>query len=977
MRLPELPGHTYEDLLGEDPFGWSFITTYGDSEQRVVKVLKSQATSASLIEQYFARLSNRNEVIKGAAAVYEYTLGDEHSPAAYSMPFYGWRGKENKKWQLTSLKRLMHLLPTEQGEEIIRKLAVCVAEVHEAGMFHGGLKVGDIFLTGDDDGNQQVKIADFGQIFMGGLQYLEAGELLFYVSPEQLENGDFSNDLGKRWDIYSFGVVAFQLLTGHLPRLDQLRQQCLEHPGLLDETPAIAYGGLTPTSEHFLQALEIEKPVEWPDSPSDEKEKAVRAVIESCLEFDHRDRPASMREVAESLAEALKKAALPSPRTEPIKVVKTSAMAPLADLEVTSPSDQAPIQLDEDSPSAEMSEISDTGEPVAEITVTKSADLEEETTFETSDASAENEKLETASENDAVVTVDDEFDEVVVDRVGWIDSSKARVGNYFAEHPHLQWKIGTIASLAALFALLLFAAGLMWEADQTKRDLTIEASQLQASVEKQADAYRRVLTETQENEEQLESELNEVEGSRSRLMGEAKLARQILRQTQDNGDEFFRLVLDNRDTDVPGFREKRAAAMTDARSHYERLIEVYGDAPDFIVSTANALFYLGRIYRETGEFGKSLAAFGEAERRYVALLEDADDPEVEFVRNLAISKNALGGLAFGNAEFPTARHYFTESSRYWAEVRAISSDDAIDAGISIHENSLLIVECEFAINRLEAALDGTRSIGAQLLKLQEQDPDNHRVVGALGKSFSLAGRILEANGDGELAKEAFQQAGNLFASAVKLNAAVDAYQLGLGNSLARVGLLENDIEKLEGAVEVLGGVIASNPYEAAYQKTLADVYGVLARNQRDGGRSENAIQLEKEAIDILQPIIRANPSTVPPDVLYSYSQRLAHLAELLGDSGDFDDSRVPLQEAIVVLERLSRSDKALAQYNRALARARGLAGFACLKSGDKSEAKEHLELAKAEWENYMASNPEDSDAEQAVRWTSEQLRSLQ
>jgi tetratricopeptide (TPR) repeat protein len=263
------------------------------------------------------------------------------------------------------------------------------------------------------------------------------------------------------------------------------------------------------------------------------------------------------------------------------------------------------------------------------------------------------------------------------------------------------------------------------------------------------------------------------------------------------------------------------------------------------------------------------------------------------------------------------------------------------------------------------------------LKVQEEAPDNDRVVGALARSFSLAGRILEAKGEGDKAKEAFQQAGNLFARAVELNAAVDAYQLGLGNSLARVGLIENDLEKLESAVDVLGGVIASNPYEASFQKTLSDVYGVLARNQRDGGRAENAIALEREAIDILQPIIQANPTTVPDDVLYSYSQRLAHLAELLGDTGDFDDSRVPLQEAIVVLERISRSEQALAQYTRALARARGLAGFACLKAGDKSEAKEHLELAKAEWETYMATNPEDSDAEQAVRWTSDQLRSLQ
>lgn len=975
MRLPELPGHTYEDLLGEDPFGWSFVTTYGDSERRVVKVLKSQAISAALVESCFEQLAGSGGTIRGAASVYDYIPGDDRNPAAYAMPFYGWRGKENRKWQLTSLKRLMNLLPKEQAEEIIRKLAVGVAEIHEADLFHGGLKPGDIFLTADEDGSQQVKVADFGQIFMGGLQYLEAGDLLFYVSPEQLESGDFSNNLGLSWDIYSFGVVAFELLTGHLPRLDQLRQQCLEHRGLLDETPAIAYGGLTSTSEHFLEALGEEIPVEWPDAPVDAKEKAVREVIEQCLRFDYRERPGSMREIASALGAALKKEALPSPRTEPIQVVKHPSRAD-ASGPSPSPSAKEAVPAEKGGDTGGREAIGEFEEsPAAARSLAAVAGTSEEgpdlQLFEAPDGLA----ATTSADGDS--HFGEEIHETIIAAPEGFDSPAFRVKRYFRERPALKWKISTFAAVAALIPLLLLAAGTSWELRKTERELTIETAQLQASVEKQAEAYRRVLNETQKSEQQMESELNEVEGSRSRLMGEAKLARQILRQTQENGDEFFRLILDNRDTDVPGFREKRARSLQEARGHYERLIEVYGDAPDFIVSTANAYFYLGRIYRETGEFGKSLVVFGEAERRYLALLEDADDPEMEFVRNLAIAKNALGGLAFGNSEFPSARHYFTESSRYWTEVRALSSPDAQEAAISIHENSLSIVECELAINRLEAALDGARSIGSQLLKLQEEEPENDRVIGALAKSFSLAGRILEATGEGETAKEAFQQAGNLFASAVKLNAAVDDYQLGLGNSLARVGLLENDIKKLEGAVEVLGGVIASNPFEASYQKTLADVYGVLARNQRDGGRSENAIELEREAIEILQPIIRANPNAVPADVLYSYSQRLAHLAELLGDSGDFDDSRAPLQEAIVVLEKISRSDKALAQYNRALARARGLAGFACLKSGDKSEAKEHLELARAEWETYMESNPEDPDAMQAVRWTSDQLRGLQ
>jgi hypothetical protein len=50
MQLPELPGYQYGDLLGEDPYGWSFIASHEDGERRVIKVLKSQATDESFMK---------------------------------------------------------------------------------------------------------------------------------------------------------------------------------------------------------------------------------------------------------------------------------------------------------------------------------------------------------------------------------------------------------------------------------------------------------------------------------------------------------------------------------------------------------------------------------------------------------------------------------------------------------------------------------------------------------------------------------------------------------------------------------------------------------------------------------------------------------------------------------------------------------------------------------------------------------------
>jgi len=886
MHLPILPHYEYLDLLEEDPFGWSFVANYQGREKRVVKVFKAQATSDQFIYSYLKQFSKPGFGIKGVAKVHDYTFQNRENLTAYATPFFGWKGSKSGKWERSSLKRLIHAVEGIQSQDLIRDLGSVLSAVHAEDIFHGGLSPSEIYLTGGAKSGHQIQVSEFGQVFMGGLNYLEADELLFYASPEQLMTGDFSDGRGKQWDVYAFGVIAFQMLTGHLPRLDHLWQQSIGNPTFFQHAAAISYGQLTEVTEHFIEQLELGKPVEWPTEAGDHRDQGLREIIEECLSFESSLRPTSMMEVTSAI-EAMwnqpRKKALRKPTRKPMR--KPMKKAPAAILPV----------------------------PIAE------------------------------------------FSNVVHRRSG-------------------RWQAIAVLAMLAILPLSFFALSNYFQYKKAQKDLSREAAALQANVEKQASNYKKDLFDRQRNTTQLQSVLNEVEDSRSQLVGEAKLARQIVRQTQENGDQFFKLVLENRDTDVPGFREDRAMALIEGRRHYERLIEVYGDAPDFIVSTANALFYLGQIYREMGEFGKALAVYGEAERRYTALLEDSSTSNVAFVHNIAIAKQSLGELSIKSGEYSIGRHYFTESSRFWGEVRSMDSSEAKSAAIKIHDNSLSIVECEFAMERFEPALDAALSVGVQIAGILEDDPGDHEATGALAKSFALAGRVFEAMGKMDDAEKAFQQSSDLFAKAVKLNSTVDAYHLGLGNSLARTGLISNDQTKLKGAAEVLAGVVASNPYESTYLKTLADIYGVLSENQRSGGKLENAVALEREALAILKPIV--NNEAVAPDVLFSYSERLSHLAELLGDSGEFDASRVPLREAITVLEKVTKSESSLASHHRALARARGLAGFACIKSGDKSGAKEHLQLAKAGWDTYMQSNPDDPDAAQAAKWTSEQLRGL-
>jgi len=101
--------------------------------------------------------------------------------------------------------------------DIIIQYAVQIAEglqaAHESGVVHRDIKSSNIMLT--DKG--RIKIMDFGLAkFRGSVQVTKAGTTLgtaAYMSPEQAR-GD---DIDPRTDIWSFGVVLYEMLTGQLP----------------------------------------------------------------------------------------------------------------------------------------------------------------------------------------------------------------------------------------------------------------------------------------------------------------------------------------------------------------------------------------------------------------------------------------------------------------------------------------------------------------------------------------------------------------------------------------------------------------------------------------------------------------------------------------------------------------------------------------------------------------------------------------
>ena len=109
------------------------------------------------------------------------------------------------------LLRRIGRLPADKATEFSRKLCAGIAAAHAQGVLHRDLKPGNIMI----DSQGQVVITDFG--LAGIAAELQGAEVRngtpAYMAPEQLSGEEVS----ARSDIYSLGLVMYEMFTGRAP----------------------------------------------------------------------------------------------------------------------------------------------------------------------------------------------------------------------------------------------------------------------------------------------------------------------------------------------------------------------------------------------------------------------------------------------------------------------------------------------------------------------------------------------------------------------------------------------------------------------------------------------------------------------------------------------------------------------------------------------------------------------------------------
>ena len=109
------------------------------------------------------------------------------------------------------LKKMLKL-PLDRALDILLQVCDGLAYAHGQGIVHRDINPNNIFILPDG----HVKIIDFGVACSSGSEDSLFEGTIFYISPEQIQ----AERLDERTDIYSLGIMAYEMITGQKPFLE-------------------------------------------------------------------------------------------------------------------------------------------------------------------------------------------------------------------------------------------------------------------------------------------------------------------------------------------------------------------------------------------------------------------------------------------------------------------------------------------------------------------------------------------------------------------------------------------------------------------------------------------------------------------------------------------------------------------------------------------------------------------------------------
>jgi serine/threonine-protein kinase len=182
-----------------------------------VKVIKDELVTSDEVVLRFQREARAASNLDHPNIVNVYDLGQTSEGTLYiAMEFIDGPS-------LRDAIRQIGPFPPARAVDILRQVASALSAAHRRQIVHRDLKSHNLMLASDDRGRDVVKLVDFGiakTFDEAATQLTAVGYMLgtpHYMSPEQAAG----QEVDHRADIYSLGVILYEMLTGAVPFKDE------------------------------------------------------------------------------------------------------------------------------------------------------------------------------------------------------------------------------------------------------------------------------------------------------------------------------------------------------------------------------------------------------------------------------------------------------------------------------------------------------------------------------------------------------------------------------------------------------------------------------------------------------------------------------------------------------------------------------------------------------------------------------------
>lgn len=211
MLASSFPGLEVRSLIGVGGMGAVYLA-YQKSLDRLValKILPAEIASDPLFAERFAREARALAKLNHPNIVTVYEAGQTGPWCFLQMEYVD---------GITLRQAISDgILSPRASLEVVQQVCLALEYAHEMQIVHRDIKPENVLL----DRRGRIKIADFGLAKMlgdraGDITLTRSHQIMgtfVYMAPEQIEA---SSSVDHRADLYSLGVMFYELLTGHLP----------------------------------------------------------------------------------------------------------------------------------------------------------------------------------------------------------------------------------------------------------------------------------------------------------------------------------------------------------------------------------------------------------------------------------------------------------------------------------------------------------------------------------------------------------------------------------------------------------------------------------------------------------------------------------------------------------------------------------------------------------------------------------------